>query len=222
MLKLENISRSFPQRGIVLDKLHLEVEKGDMIAITGPSGSGKTTLLNILGLLDSPDEGEVTFNGTVISKLGQDEAARFRSENLGFVFQDNLLLPYLTVMENIELPLLAAGLAKSDRDARREYIYGLLEKCGISEIRGKMPNQVSGGEAQRATLVRALVNSPAILLADEPTGSLDAENTGILAELLIGMNREYGTTIITVTHSLSLANRMRRVYELKNGKLSHL
>ena len=143
----------------------------------------------------------------------------YRYNNIGFVFQDHLLLPYLSVIENIELPLLASASKKINSDPTREYISDLMVKCGIAELKGKLPHQISGGEAQRVTLVRALVNKPSLLLADEPTGSLDNENADILANLLLEMNREYETTIITVTHSIALAKKMGRVFELKNGSL---
>jgi len=219
MLILRNISRSYPQRGQVLRNLELKVEKGDTLAITGPSGSGKTTLLNIIGLLDQTETGEVKYNGKEVSGLNQEEAARYRHNNIGFVFQDHLLLPYLSVIENIELPLMASSHEKNYMDSTRDYISNLMAKCGIAELKGKLPHQISGGEAQRVTLVRALVKNPALLLADEPTGSLDNENSGILANLLLEMNREYETTIITVTHSITLAKKMNRVFELKNGSL---
>lgn len=219
MLLLKNISRSYPQRGQVLKNLGLKVEKGDTLAITGPSGSGKTTLLNIIGLLDQTETGEVKYNGKEVSGLNQEEAAQYRHNNIGFVFQDHLLLPYLSVIENIELPLLASSPEKNDTADTSEYISDLMVKCGIAELKGKLPHQISGGEAQRVTLVRALVNKPSLLLADEPTGSLDDENAGMLANLLLEMNREYETTIITVTHSITLAKKMDRVFELKNGLL---
>lgn len=219
MLILRNISRSYPQRGQVLKNLELKVEKGDTLAIIGPSGSGKTTLLNIIGLLDQTETGEVKFKNKQVSGLNQEEAALYRYNNIGFVFQDHLLLPYLSVIENIELPLLASASKKINSDPTREYISDLMVKCGIAELKGKLPHQISGGEAQRVTLVRALVNKPSLLLADEPTGSLDNENADILANLLLEMNREYETTIITVTHSIALAKKMGRVFELKNGSL---
>ncbi|HUS87115.1 MAG TPA: ABC transporter ATP-binding protein [Bacteroidales bacterium] len=222
MLTLRNISRSYPQRGQVLKNLELDVEKRDTLAITGPSGSGKTTLLNIIGLLDQTETGELKFNGKEVSGLSQDEAAQYRHNNIGFIFQDHLLLPYLSVIENIELPLLASSPESYDTVNMRDYISGLMAKCGISELEKKLPHQISGGEAQRVTLVRALVNRPSLLLADEPTGSLDITNADILANLLIEMNREYETTIITVTHSPNLANKMGRVFELKNGSLISL
>lgn len=219
MLKLNKISKAFTQRGSVLDKLSLEVKKGETLAITGPSGSGKTTLLNIIGLLDRPDKGSVLFNDKEITGFDHDEAAAFRRNNIGFVFQDHMLLPHLNIIENIMLPTLAAGKKRKDTGEINSYIDKLMERTGIIELKNKFPWQVSGGEAQRATLVRALVNKPALLLADEPTGSLDAANADELAELLMEINSITSTTVITVTHSLALAEKMQKTLELKNGSL---
>lgn len=219
MLRLNNISKSFLQRGVVLNDLHLSVKEGDTVSITGPSGSGKTTLLNIIGLLDRPDAGEVLFRDKQLLSYDQDQAARYRSLNIGFVFQDHLLLPYLTVFENILLPLLASETSDADYSRKTDEARRMMEKTGISGIASKYPYQISGGEAQRATLVRALVNQPSILLADEPTGSLDRRNAEILGDLLTGMNREYGITLILATHSQDLADRMKIRYVLSEGKL---
>ncbi|MEE4215675.1 MAG: ABC transporter ATP-binding protein [Bacteroidales bacterium] len=219
MLKLNEISKSFPQRGSVLDKLSLEVKEGETLAVIGPSGSGKTTLLNIIGLLDRPDKGSVFFNEKEITGFDHDEASAFRRNNIGFVFQDHMLLPHLNIIENILLPTLAAGKRGKDTGGLDSYIDKLMERTGITELKNKFPWQVSGGEAQRATLVRALVNKPALLLADEPTGSLDAGNADELAGLLMEMNSITGTTVIAVTHSLALAEKMQKTLELKNGSL---
>jgi len=219
MLTLKNISKSFLQRGIVLKNLDLNVNEGDSVSIMGPSGSGKTTLLNIIGLLDRPDSGEVTFRGEPVLKYNQDESALYRNRNIGFVFQDHLLLPYLTVMENILLPLLASGAAEEDHRIKEDEARKMMVRTGITDIAGKYPYQISGGEAQRATLVRALVNKPSILLADEPTGSLDRKNSENLGDLLTGMNRDYGITLILATHSQDLAGRMKIRYSLSEGKL---
>jgi ABC-type lipoprotein export system ATPase subunit len=220
MLTLKNISKSFLQRGIVLNDLHLSVKEGDTVSISGPSGSGKTTLLNIIGLLDRPDSGEVLFRGEKVLGYSQDESALYRNRNIGFVFQDHLLLPYLTIHENILLPLLASGISDSDYRQKADEAGRMMEKTGITGIASKYPYQISGGEAQRATLVRALVNQPAILLADEPTGSLDRRNAENLGDLLTGMNREYGITLILATHSQDLADRMKIQYSLFEGKLT--
>jgi ABC-type lipoprotein export system ATPase subunit len=220
MLSIINISKSFTQRGQVLDNLSLEVTEGETVAIMGPSGSGKSTLMNIIGLLDKPDEGEIIFRGDSIANFTDDESAVYRNLNIGFVFQDHLLLPYLTISDNIFLPLLASTHSKEELSVKEQYINRLIKKTGITDLNDKYPSQISGGEAQRVALVRALANNPSILLADEPTGSLDAKNAEILGELLLEMNREYGITIILATHSFSLATKMSKILGLADGKLS--
>lgn len=220
MLTLKNISKSFLQRGVVLKDLNLTVNEGDTVSVSGPSGSGKTTLLNIIGLLDRPDSGEVLFRGEKVLGYNQDESALYRNRNIGFVFQDHLLLPYLTVLENILLPLLASKTSDHDYRKKADEARRMIEKTGISGISSKYPYQISGGEAQRATLVRALVNQPSVLLADEPTGSLDRRNAENLGDLLTSMNSEYGTTLILATHSQELAERMKVQYYLSEGKLT--
>ena len=219
MLSIKNISKSFIQRGLVLNNLCLEVTEGDSIAIMGPSGSGKTTLLNIIGSLDKPDNGEITFRGASLANFTDDESAVYRNRNIGFVFQDHLLLPYLTVSENIMLPLLASKYTPEELSAKEEHLKILMDKTGITELKNKYPFHISGGEAQRVALVRALANSPSILLADEPTGSLDAKNANILGDLLLEMNKEFGITIILASHSADLAKKMSRVLRLDEGKL---
>ena len=220
MLVLKNISKSFMQRGLVLNDLHLEVNEGDTVSISGPSGSGKTTLLNIIGLLDRPDRGEVLYRGQNVLGYNQEESALYRNRNIGFVFQDHLLLPYLTVLENILLPLLASFTSDHDYRQKADEARRMIEKTGITGIESKYPYQISGGEAQRATLVRALVNQPSLLLADEPTGSLDRRNAENLGNLLADVNREYGTTLILATHSQELADRMKVQYSLSEGRLT--
>jgi len=219
MLILNKISKSFLQRGIVLKDLDMTVNEGDSVSIMGPSGSGKTTLLNIIGLLDRPDNGEVIFRGEPVLKYYHDESALYRNRNIGFVFQDHLLLPYLTIMENILLPLLASRATEKDHRLKEDEARKMMERTGITDIAGRYPWQISGGEAQRATLVRALVNKPSILLADEPTGSLDRKNSEKLGDLLTGMNKDYGITLILATHSQDLAGRMKIRYSLSEGKL---
>jgi lipoprotein-releasing system ATP-binding protein len=219
MLHVSKVTKSFHQRGIVLNDLNLNVNEGDSVSISGPSGSGKTTLLNIIGLLDRPDSGEVIFRGEHILNYGQEESALYRNKNIGFVFQDHLLLPYLSVKENILLPLLASKTGESEYRQKVDESLHLMEKTGISDIADKYPYQISGGEAQRATLVRALVNKPSILLADEPTGSLDKKNAENLGDLLIQMNTDYGITLLLATHSQELADKMKVHYNLSEGKL---
>lgn len=217
LLSVNKISKSFIQRGIVLSELSIDVNEGDSIAIMGPSGSGKTTLLNILGLLERPDEGVVAFRQKLISDYTEDEAAHYRNRNIGFVFQDHLLLPYLTVKENIFLPLLASSANNNIEKA--PHILELMENSGIADLMNKYPYQISGGEAQRVSLVRALANKPSLLLADEPTGSLDSKNANMLGDLLAALNRNTGITILLVTHSSDLAGKMSKVFHLEEGKL---
>lgn len=219
MLKIKNISKSYIQRGLVLNNLSLDVNKGDSIAVMGPSGSGKTTLMNIIGLLDKPDKGEIFFNGSAIADYTNDESAAYRNSNIGFVFQDHLLLPHLTVSENVLLPLIAEKGTVEEFETKEKYIEMLMEKTGISDLRKKYPYQISGGEAQRVALVRALANKPSVLLADELTGSLDAKNADILGDLLMEMNKDFDITILLATHSADLAKKMSVTLRLEEGKL---
>lgn len=219
MLKINKVSKSFLQRGVVLDDLNLMVSEGDSVSISGPSGSGKTTLLNIIGLLDKPDTGEVIFKGMSILNYDQEESAFYRNRNIGFVFQDHLLLPYLTVKENILLPLIASKTGESEYRQKVDESLKMMKSTGILDLADKYPFQISGGEAQRATLVRALVNKPSLLLADEPTGSLDKRNAQNLGDLLIQMNKDFGITLILATHSQELADKMKIQYTLSEGKL---
>lgn len=219
MLIIKGLTKSFIQRGLVLENLELTVSEGDSIAVTGPSGSGKTTLMNMIGLLDKPDAGEIVFRGKSILGFTPDESALYRNRNIGFVFQDHLLLPHLNVSENILLPFFASKSTDDEFEEKKKYASELMEKTGISGLSGKYPWQISGGEAQRVTLVRALINKPSLLLADEPSGSLDSKNANILADLLTLMNKETGTAMIVATHSASLAARMKKHLRLENGKL---
>ncbi|MDA3906628.1 MAG: ABC transporter ATP-binding protein [Bacteroidales bacterium] len=219
MLKIRNISKSYIQRGLVLDNLNLEIKESCSLAITGPSGSGKTTLLNIIGMLTKPDKGEVFFNGHDITKLDADSAAFYRNRKIGFIFQDHLLLPHLTIFENIMLPLLANKESRKSSEDASKYAISLMDKTGIIDLKNKFPGQVSGGEAQRATLVRALINKPDLILADEPTGSLDSDNAELMATILVELNKELGTTLIVVTHSDSLASKMQKRMQIDKGVL---
>jgi lipoprotein-releasing system ATP-binding protein len=219
MLRIESIIKSFLQRGVVLDKLDLTVKEGDSISITGPSGSGKTTLMNIIGLLDKPESGDVLFQDRSILNFTPDESAQYRNRNIGFVFQDHLLLPHLTVEENILLPLFAQRISQDEYEDKKNYAGVLMDKTGIKGLSGKYPFQISGGEAQRVTLVRALINKPCLILADEPTGSLDAKNADLLGELLATLNNETGTAMIVATHSPDIASKMKMHLHLENGRL---
>jgi lipoprotein-releasing system ATP-binding protein len=220
MLKLTAISKSFTQRGIVLDNLYLELNEADMVAVTGPSGCGKTTLLNLIGTLDRPDDGNIDFNNISVLKFTPDQAAEYRNRHIGFVFQDHLLLPHLTIIQNILLPVLAGKNSKKEFMASEEYARKLMDTVGIKDLAAKFPFQVSGGEAQRAALVRALVNKPSLLLADEPTGSLDLDNAELMGDILLEVNRQTGVALLLVTHSPDLAKKMTKRYQLEKGKLS--
>ena len=219
MLKLTGVSKSFLQRGSVLDNLDLEMKEGDTVAITGPSGSGKTTLLNLVGLLDRPDSGKIEFMNKTILEYKPDVAAEYRNRHVGFVFQEHLLLPHLTLIENILLPLFARKIEQNEFAESEKYAEEIMREVGIEDLSTKYPHMVSGGEAQRAALVRSLINKPSLLLADEPTGSLDAENASIMGDLLLKINRNYGTSILLVTHSYALAKRMSIRFTLDRGKL---
>ena len=200
----------------VLRGIDLTVERGDFLAIKGASGSGKTTLLSVLGLLIRPDGGEYRLDG---NRLFEDEAddARMRNQRIGFVFQDHRLLPQYTVLENILLPTLAYQ-ATSKRE-QMEQALGLMRSTGIEALSDRYPAGLSGGESSRVALCRALIMNPALVLADEPTGQLDADNARAIAGLLAGMNREMGTTVIMVTHSDEMASYAKQVKILNKGCL---
>ena len=219
MLELKEISKSFLQRGTVLDGLNLTISAGESIAVMGPSGSGKTTLMNLIGLLDKPDSGDIRFNGDSITEYSEAESAIYRNRNIGFVFQEHFLLPHLTIFENILLPLVASDDLPEIREEKVRHASELMKRIGIADLSEKLPSRVSGGEAQRAALVRALVNKPSLLLADEPTGSLDSKNAEIMGNLLSELNSDTGITIILSTHSEGLARKMSHSFGLENGKL---
>jgi lipoprotein-releasing system ATP-binding protein len=223
LLKLDQISKSYgsPSEGSfrkVLDCTSLEVFEGESIAILGPSGSGKTTLLNIIGSLDHPDNGRVFYKDEDITGFSEKEMNAFRNSQIGFIFQLHHLLPQCTVLENILLPTLAIN-DKAEKNKRLEHAYSLIKRMGLWEQLNQKPGHLSGGECQRTAVIRAMINSPSLLLADEPTGALDAENAEKLAELLLEINKLDKVALIVVTHSRSLAERMHSVYELKNGQL---
>ncbi len=202
----------------VLDDISFSIKTNDSLAITGPSGSGKSTLLNILGTLDKPTSGEVIINGKNIGLLADDILAGIRNSFIGFVFQMHHLLPQITLLENVLLPVLPQR-NKPAMQIARERAFGLLERVGLQDHAGKHPYQLSAGECQRAAVVRALINQPKLLLADEPTGSLDEENAARLGELLSILTKEQQVSVVVVTHSPELAARMEKTYRLGGGKL---
>jgi len=222
LLQLQNITKGYGQPGThsyrpVLKELNLELQPGEKVAIVGPSGSGKTTLLNLIGALDLPETGKVRFDGADITGYSKNELAAFRNKKLGFVFQMHYLMPQLTLWENVLLPLLPQGnKITKEQSAWAEH---LIRKVGIWEQRNQKPSEMSGGECQRTAVVRALINKPKLILADEPTGALDEDNATALSELLIQLSSEENVTLVTVTHSAELAGKMDKKFTLKNGKL---
>jgi putative ABC transport system ATP-binding protein len=200
---------------VILREIDLEVTRGEAVAVVGASGSGKSTLLAILAGLDTPTGGEVRIDGTVITELDEDARARVRAQNVGFVFQSFQLLPSLTALENVMLPLELGGNGNAEQRAQE-----ILARVGLGERLHHYPKHLSGGEQQRVALARAFVVRPKLLLADEPTGSLDSDSGSGVIELLFQMNREYGTTLVLVTHDESLAARCGRVVRLAAGRIA--
>ncbi len=224
LLQLENIHKGFGNPADqtyrkVLDDLSLQVSEGERIAILGPSGSGKTTLLNLIGALDHPDAGTVVFQGENITSLSRKEMDDFRNQKIGFVFQFHHLLPQCTVMENVLIPTLMIR-DRAVRNEKVEWARHLLNRVGIWDHRDKLPGKLSGGECQRAAVVRAMINRPSLLLADEPTGALDRDNVEKMSDLLIDLNKNDGLTLLVVTHSQELAGQMGKTYEIREGKIN--
>ncbi len=215
MIEVKDIWKSFGELE-VLKGVHLEVKKGEIVAIIGKSGAGKTTLLQIIGTLDRPTKGEVLIEGTNVFTLGEKELAAFRNRHIGFIFQFHQLLPEFTALENVCIPAMIAREKESDYKPRAEQ---LLRDLGLGERMNHKPNELSGGEKQRVAAARALMMQPSIILADEPTGSLDEKNKKELSELLIHLRQEYGQTILLVTHDKELASIADRIIEIKDGRI---
>lgn len=220
MSKILNVSHlgktytSGSKKLTVLEDISFEIEAGQTFAIVGPSGSGKTTLLGLCAGLDEPSHGDVELCGTNLSGLNEDQRALLRNEKVGFIFQNFQLLPTLTALENVIVPLELQG-AKGAKKVGME----LLEKVGLKDRFDHYPSQLSGGEQQRVALARAFSSRPSVLFADEPTGNLDEETGEKVVELLFDLNKEAGTTLVIVTHDLELANKTQRVLKLKGGKI---
>ena len=219
MLEVTNLTQEFRsgnRKLTVLDHVDFAVEEGTVCSIVGPSGSGKTTLIGLCAGLDRPTHGEVTLNGVKLGPLNEDERAEVRNKHVGFVFQTFQLVPTLTALENVMVPLELRGTktSKVKKDAEK-----LLEDVGLGARMDHYPSQLSGGEQQRVAIARAFINKPKILFADEPTGNLDAETGETIEQLLFDLNREKGTTLVLVTHDLSLAEQCQRIIRLKNGKI---
>lgn len=221
LLELKSVSKRYDsvqsaEHLEILRDITLQIGRGESVAIVGPSGSGKSTLLNIIGTLDRPGSGEVLLDGKDLAKLDEKDLAHVRNHQIGFVFQAHHLLPQCTVLENVLVPTLADKSRQAGAEGRARK---LLQRVGLGERMNHRPGQISGGERQRAAVVRALIMKPQLLLADEPTGALDRNTSNELSHLLVELNREENVTLIVVTHSPELARRMGRVLELREGKL---
>ncbi len=224
MVELVDVTKDYGQAGEgvgvnVLRQITLKIEGGHSVVIVGPSGSGKSTLLNIIGALDQATSGRVLFDGRDLAGLSDTELARIRNREIGFVFQLHHLLPQCTVLENVLIPTLAEADGSNAKAARQRAEH-LLERVGLADRMAHRPGELSGGQRQRVAVARALINQPKLLLADEPTGSLDEESSNGIAELLVQLNRNEGVTLIVVTHSQKLAGRIGHVMELRGGTLT--
>lgn len=216
MIQLRDINKSY-DRLQVLHDVSLDIVPGRLTAIIGPSGAGKSTLLHIMGSLDRPDSGKVVFDGIDLTTLSPKKLADFRNRHVGFVFQSHLLLPEFTIEENVMLPALIGGISRNEaRERARE----LLEQVGLKDRIAHRPAELSGGECQRAAVARALVNRPGVILADEPSGSLDSENRANLHRLFFSLRDSLGTTLVIVTHDLSLAADADYVITLADGRIA--
>jgi lipoprotein-releasing system ATP-binding protein len=223
LITLSHLSKSYREPGSgnevpVLRDVSLSITAGESVAIVGPSGCGKSTLLNILGTLDVPDQGDYTFDGTSIAGSTPAQLAALRSEKIGFIFQLHHLMPQCTVLENVLLPTLALK-AKPDAASLQQRAESLLKAVGLQDRLGWKPAQLSGGERQRVAVVRALINQPKLILADEPTGALDEKNAESLTSLLLELQQTTGTTLVMVTHHPAQAERMGRTLKLHEGVL---
>jgi len=221
MFEVKAITKSFQsgsgETRIILDELNLTVQEGESVAIVGPSGSGKTTLLNMLGALDKPDSGDILLDDESVFSKNEKELAEFRNRSIGFVFQMHHLLPQLNLLENVLMPVVAQQSKVDGKSQQRADT--LIDKLGIGQLKLQKPGQLSGGECQRTAVARALINQPKILLADEPTGALDQHSSDQLADLLLQLNKAENVSLIVVTHSMALASKMNKVYQLEDGKL---
>ena len=215
MIEIKGLTKSFGSLQ-VLKGIDLRIEKGEIVSIVGPSGAGKTTLLQILGTLDKPDSGSVVVDGIETSTLSTNKLSEFRNKHLGFVFQFHQLLPEFTAIENIMIPAYIAGMKPKETRIRAEE---LLEFMGLSDRATHKPNELSGGEKQRVAVARALMNNPAVILADEPSGSLDSKNKEELHKLFFELRDKFGQTFVIVTHDETLATLTDRTIHLKDGRI---
>ena len=219
MIELREVSRIFTVGGQevrAMDRISLTIEPGEYLSIMGPSGSGKSTLLNTLGLLDTPDSGVYLLEGQDVTGLNDKQLAATRSRTIGFIFQFFHLIPRLTAQQNIELPLLLAGVSRRERTERSS---PLIEAFGLTDRRQHRPDELSGGQRQRVAIARAVINRPAVLLADEPTGNLDRHSGGEIIELMEGLNRD-GLTLVVVTHDPEIGERASRHIRVVDGRIA--
>jgi lipoprotein-releasing system ATP-binding protein len=218
IIEIRNLSKVYPGGVEVraLDGIDLDIQRGEFLSIIGPSGSGKSTLLHMIGILDTPTSGTITIDGRVVTEMSEQERSKARNEILGFVFQYHHLLPDFTALENVMMPLLIAGANKKDA---REVASGILEDVGLAERMDHLPSQLSGGQAQRVSVARALANNPDIVIGDEPTGNLDTKSSDMIYDLLRELNHEKGQTFILVTHDEKMAKKTDRIIRLVDGKI---
>lgn len=215
MIEIENINKFYGKLHVLRD-LTLSIGKGEIVSIVGPSGAGKTTLLQIMGTLDAPDSGAVRYDGVDVLHMRSRELSRFRNRNIGFVFQFHQLLPEFTTAENVAIPAMIGGMKQNEATKRA---MELLDFMGLTERAGNKPSQLSGGERQRAAVARALINNPAVILADEPSGSLDSQNKQELHRLFFRLRDEMQQTFVIVTHDESLAGDTDRIIHMNDGQI---
>lgn len=219
IIEIRNLSKVYSDGVEVraLDGIDLDIKRGEFLSIIGPSGSGKSTLLHMVGILDTPTTGKITIDGRVITEMSEKERSKARNEILGFVFQYHHLLPDFSALENVMMPLFISG--KNKKDAKK-IASGLLNDVGLGDRMDHRPNQLSGGQAQRVAVARALANNPSIVIGDEPTGNLDTKSSDMIYELLRKLNRDRGQTFILVTHDEKMARKTDRIIRLVDGKVS--
>jgi putative ABC transport system ATP-binding protein len=218
-VQVENVEKVYKLGEIpvqALKDVSLELQKGEFVAIMGPSGSGKTTLLNLIGVLDKPTKGKIYIDGRDITKLKEKELTRLRRSTVGYIFQFYNLIPVLSAFENVELPMLIAGMARKEREERAHH---LLEKVGLAGRENHRPDELSGGEQQRVAIVRALANKPSVVLADEPTGDLDSKTGKEVMQALRDLSSNEGATVIVVTHDPMVADMASKIFEMRDGSI---
>lgn len=219
VIELKNVSKIYKMDNnevVALNNVNLKFKKSELVAIVGPSGSGKSTLLHIIGLLDKPTKGEVFIEGKRTSTLNEKEISELRNKKIGFVFQFFNLYPTLTALENVELPMMIAGI---DEKERKERAKKLLEEVGLIKFKDHLPSQLSGGQRQKVAIARAMANDPSYILADEPTGNLDSKSGEEIIRIFRNLNEKYGKTIIVVTHNLEIIKYFKRVIKIKDGRI---